>query len=224
MTSLYDSALFRPPPGTCPGCHAPLRSHGDRCDRCGHHAWITADRFPWEPPPFDRFIDHEQRLTEADRAMVTKAVERLRAVFPQVHVHYCLVRLPEGLDARECGFWMFNASVPRSAAEAEARPWSVLVLIDRTAHAVSATAGYALDPFVSDRRLTAALEAGSADFAAGRYGAALVKVTDRLQRELVTCQREASYILAKLRQLVEQGTVSPAEFRDCRSLARNGDY
>src|SRR5690349_1042369 len=145
------SPAFGPAPITCPGCHALLNAPVDQCPRCGYNAWTCVDRFPYSPPPLDRYIDVENRLSNEDRARIDRLIEDLESELPQVRVYVCIVKLLPGTDARECGFWMLNASVPRDEVEAGHRPWSVLLLLDTHASAASATVGYGLDPHVKDQ-------------------------------------------------------------------------
>ena len=84
--------------------------------------------------------------------------------------------------------------------------------------------GYALDPFVSDRRLLAALSPAAQQFQRGEYGAGIAGTVSRLQRELATCQREASYLAGKFRHSVEDGSVSPELLRECQNVARRTEY
>ena len=218
------ASVFQPPPVTCPGCHGTLRTLAEECELCRWTAWHCVDRFPFDPPVFERFIDADSRLSDADLKELNKAIDTLEQTMPQIRVHVCIARLPENTDARECGFWMMNASVPPDDEAAARRPWSILLLIDRTARAATFTVGYALDAFVSDRRLLAALEPASGAFISGQYGRGIARTISRLQRELATCQREAAYLAAKFRHSVEDGSVSPELLKECQTVARRTKY
>lgn len=164
----------------------------DQCPFCSYNAWTCVDHFPYSPPPLDRYIDVENRLTNEDRARLDRVIDAVEGDLPQVRLYVCLVKLLPGTDARECGFWMLNASVPRDEEEAGHRPWSVLLLLDTHASDASATVGYGLDPYVSDSQLRAALTAGQPDWAAGNFSAGTVKFVQQLHHALKQAHRTAT--------------------------------
>lgn len=193
-----------PAPVTCPGCHSILPAPADQCPRCGYNAWTCVDRFPYSAPPLDRYIDVENRLSNEDRAKLDRLIDSLESDLPQVRVHVCLVKLLPGTDARECGFWMFNSSIPRDEEEAAHRPWSVLLLLDLNAGAASATVGYGLDPFVSDHQLRAALNAAQPDWEAGSLAGGTARFVQQLHHALRHAHRHAGSAVRR-----ENGGTSP---------------
>ncbi len=221
---LLPATVFDPPPVACPGCHFALKDPAPACPHCGYNGWSCVGKFPWLPPALERIMDMEARFSASDRAALDQAIEPLEQALPQVRVHVCLGKLHPDTDVREFGFWLFNASVPPDAEAASHRPWSLLLVIDRTSRRASLTSGYGLDPFLSDRRLTACLEAATADFTSGHYGRGAVACLTKLHTALATAQRDAAYIAAKFRQSVEDGTVAPEMLKDCTSLARRSPY
>ena len=216
--------VFQPPPVTCPGCHGTLRGPTEECELCHWTAWHCVERFPWQPPVLERILDVDSRLSPDEAAAINRAVDTLEAAMPQLTFHLCIAKLPEKTDVRECGFWMLNAGLPRNETDLERRPWSILLLIDRVSRSASLTVGYALDLFVSDRRLMAALTPAAGHFQRGEYGAGVSSTISRLQRELATCQREATYLAEKFRHSVEDGSVSPELLRECQTVARRTEY
>ena len=179
-------------PITCPGCHAVLPVPVDQCPFCAYNAWTCVDHFPYSPPPLDRYIDVENRLTNEDRARLDKAIDAVENDLPQVRLFVCLVKLLPGTDTRECGFWMLNASVPRDEEEASHRPWSVLLLLDTQSFTASATVGYGLDPFVSDPQLRAALTAAQPEWQAGHFSGGVIKFIQQLHHALKQAHRAAA--------------------------------
>jgi uncharacterized membrane protein YgcG len=150
------------------------------------------DRFPYSPPPLDRYIDVENRLSNEDRARIDRAIDGLESEMPQVRLYVCIVKLLPGTDARECGFWMLNASVPRDEEETVHRPWSVLLLIDTQASAASATVGYGLDPYLTDNELRAALIAGQPDLGHGNFSGGVMKFVQHMHQQLKQAHRAAT--------------------------------
>ncbi|HEX2747286.1 MAG TPA: TPM domain-containing protein [Verrucomicrobiales bacterium] len=196
-SSTASSQAPGPAPITCPGCHVLLRAPVDQCPHCGYNAWTCVDRFPYSPPPLDRYIDVENRLSNEDRARIDRSIDALESDLPQVRIYVCIVKLLPGTDARECGFWMLNASVPRDEEETGHRPWSTLLLLDTQASAASATVGYGLDHYVADDELRQALASSQAEFERGDFGAGVLKFVHHLHKVLKQAHRRA---VARVRQ------------------------
>lgn len=171
-------------PVTCPGCHAVLQGAVDQCSHCGYSAWTCVDHFPYSPPPLDRYIDVESRLSNEDRARLDREIDRIESGMPQVRLYLCVVKLLPGTDVRECGFWMLNASVPRDEEEASHRPWSVLLILDTQSLSASATVGYGLDPWLGDPQLRTALAAGRGEWVRGNLAAGAAKFLQQLHHAL----------------------------------------
>jgi uncharacterized membrane protein YgcG len=178
------------------------------------------EKFPWIPPPLERFMDVDQRLSEPEIRQLDQVIERLEQMLPQIRIHLCIGRLHADTDPREFGFWLFNASVPPDAEAASHRPWSVLLVIDRGSRSASLTIGYGLDPFLSDEQLTRCLEAASPHFRRSRYGAGAAACLTKLHTLLTRAQREANGTANKLRRSLRDGTAPPDLVQDCRNLAR----
>ena len=221
---LLPATVFDPPPVACPGCHATLQDPAPACPHCGYNGWTCVEKFPWIPPPLERVMDVDDRLSPADRLLLDKVIEPLEQSLPQIRVHVCLGRLHPDTDPREFGFWLFNASVPPDAEAASHRPWSVLLVIDRASRRASLTIGYGLDPFVSDRHLTTCLEAAQPEFQRSRYGPGAATCLKKLHTLLSTTQRDSTGTATRFRQSIKDGTVPPAMLRDCTSLARRNAY
>lgn len=142
------------------------------------------DHFPCSPPPLDRYIDVESRLSNDDRARLDREIDRIESGMPQVRLYLCVVKLLPGTDVREYGFWMLNASVPRDEEEASCRPWSVLLILDTQSLSVSATPGYGVDPWLGDPQLRTALAAGRGELVCGNLAAGAAKFLQQLHHAL----------------------------------------
>lgn len=157
------------------------------------------EKFPWIPPPLDRVMDVDSCLSPADRRRLAKVIDPIEQLLPQLRIHLCLGRLHPDTDPREFGFWLLNASVPPDAEAASHRPWSVLLVMDRTSSRASLTIGYGLDPFLGDAVLTNCLEAGRRDFARERFASGAVACLAGLHTALTEAQRKASRTAAARR-------------------------
>jgi len=188
---------FPSAPVSCPGCHRVLEGPAEQCRICSYNAWTCVDHFPYSPPPLERYVDVENRLSNEERARLDRVMDALEDDLPQVRVFVCLVKLLPGTDVRECGFWLLNASIPKDDEAAQHRPWSVLLLLDLTASAASATVGYGLDRFVSDFQLREALAAAQADWQDGRLAAGVQLFVTRMHRVLKSAHKLAAKAAAK---------------------------
>jgi hypothetical protein len=197
MSSKSSPREFQSAPVSCPGCHRVLEGPTEQCQVCGYNAWTCVDHFPYSPPPLERYVDVENRLSNEDRARLDRAINALESDLPQVRIHVCLVKLLPGTDVRECGFWLLNASIPRDEEDAQHRPWSVLLLMDLTAGSASATVGYGLDRFMEDEALLAALAAAKDEWHEGRPAAGIHLFIQEIRRALKSAQKRAAKAAAK---------------------------
>jgi len=144
-----------------------------------------------DSPPLQRLMDVEGCLSAAERAAIDRVAEPLEQAMPQVRVHVCIGQLHADTDPREFGFWLFNASVPPDREAAIHRPWSILLVIDRSSRRVSCTIGYGLDPFLGDDLLRPCLKAGARDFSKGNYGDGAVRCLGKLHQVLKRARNHA---------------------------------
>jgi len=190
------------------------------CPHCGYHGWTCVEKFPWIPPPLQRAMDVDGRLSATERAQIDQAAEPLEQALPQVRVHVCLGHLHADTDPREFGFWLLNASVPPDSEAASHRSWSILLVIDRSSRRASLTVGYGLDPYVSDAVLTDCLKAAAGDFAKGRYGRGAAVCIRKLHKALNQMRRAATTTVFKFRRSLANGTAPPEIMRDYRQLTQ----
>jgi hypothetical protein len=194
------ATAFDPPSVACPGCHATLKDPVPVCPHCGYNGWTCVEKFPWIPPALDRIMDVDRCLSPAGRRLLDKVIDPIEQLLPQVRIHVCLGRLHPDTDPREFGFWLFNASVPPDGEAASHRPWSVLLIVDRTSSRASLTIGYGLDPFLGDPALTACLEAGRNDFKKERYAPGAAAILAKLHTALAAGQRHATLAAVQYRE------------------------
>ncbi len=190
--------LFKPGPVHCPGCHSVQAKPADACPHCSYSAHVCAKRFPFTAPLLEPVMDAGSHLSPAARTSVAGEIARLEKTFPQLHFHVCLTELPEGMDVREFGFWLFNASVPATQEAHEQRPWSVLLVIDQAGRAASLTIGYALDPLLDDTVLERILAAGEEALQNDLAAAGIITILSALRRELTLAQRNAAAAAARV--------------------------
>ena len=165
----------------CPSC-GQITAEGQRvCVSCGYGFEFAARVLPYEAPELRKFIDQEGHLTRDDIKLGQRALEKLRAKFPQVTLCTCVVNVPESVKLSEFGFWLFNQSVPNGPRLVERRMRSILLTIDPTRQEASLTLGYGLDPFITDSSLVECLKKIKKPLNDHRYGIALKKLCRALE-------------------------------------------
>lgn len=197
---VYRAKSFAVSALTCPSCHGILVEAAVECPRCGYDGRAAVARFPFEAPLLERWIDPRGFVGEREQRKVNKALDRLTERFPQVRVCFCLVELARETDLREFGFWMLNASPVPDAEEAKRRPWTVLLLLDEANVRASVTAGYAVEPFLSDEDLVAVLFRSRRAFLGRDFETGLVGFVEGLSKVLDDGADRAEQKLARSRR------------------------
>ncbi|MGJ8696443.1 MAG: hypothetical protein ACSHYF_09000 [Verrucomicrobiaceae bacterium] len=152
IKKLYRAGSFAKSPIVCPSCFLKIDEVVERCPRCDFSGDVAVQRYPFAAPRMERFIDSAGKFDERARKAIARKLDGLAKQFPQVRMCFCALELPEHVDLREFGFWMFNASPVEDPAEAERRPWTILLLIDHVIGRATVVSGYAIEPFVRDDR------------------------------------------------------------------------
>lgn len=165
----------------CPSCGG-VTAEGDRaCRACGYGFEFASRLIPYPAPALRKFIDFDGHLSRHDIRDGQRALEKLRAHFPQVTLCTCLVNVPDGVSITEFGFWLFNQSIPEGPRLIERRLHSILLLIDPTKGEATLTVGYGLDPFLDDADLQRCLQKIRRPLAAKNYGKALRRLCASLR-------------------------------------------
>ncbi len=185
--------IFDPGKTHCPSCNATLDSLVERCGFCGFTAQTCVQRYPFVPPPLDRFVDPDSALEPGERKVLNKALNRFEKRFPQVTVTVCVMQLPEGTDGREFGYWYLNRSLPRNPEERKRRQHHMLVIVDRSSHSVSVTVGYGLDCILDDVFLPRSLNEAEHHFKTRGYVEGIAQWLKLLTRNLGTALDEAQF-------------------------------
>lgn len=184
----------------CPACFATLTEALPACPFCHYDGAAAMQRFPLQPVPLEEIMDFEDRLSNGEKGSVRQSIRRLRRTFPQIGVMVALLKLPEGTDAREFGFWWFNSDVPRTPEETHRRHWSLLLLIDRARRCASVTTGYALEPFLGDMTLERLLAKSRPDFLTSSYAKGINRFLRAVLLRLVATAPDILHTAGKFRK------------------------
>ncbi len=152
INKLYRAGSFAKSPIVCPSCALKLDRVVDECPRCQFSGAIAVRRYPFAAPAMGAYMDTGGVFDPKARQAISDRLTRLEKQFPQVRICFCALELPEYVDLREFGFWLFNASPVPDEEEAKKRPWTILLLLDHVIGRVSVTSGYDIEPFVRDDR------------------------------------------------------------------------
>jgi len=165
----------------CPSCGDGVEDGMRACASCGYGFEFATRLLPYEAPPLRKFIDYDGQLSRDDIKTGQRALEKLRAHFPQITLCTCIARVPKEVSLSEFGFWFFNQSVPNSPRLTERRLHSILLCIDPDRGGASLTLGYGLDPFIDDESLAQCLEKIRKPLAAQDYGKVIRKLCRALR-------------------------------------------
>ena len=152
-------------------------------------------KYPFEAEHLERFVDPQGRIHAKTRREANRALNELCREFPQVRPYIFVARLPPNIDVREFGFWLFNRSAPANKKEKAERPWGLLFVFDRTSRSASLTAGFALEPFLSNDDLKTALMAARDEFVLGHYGKGIASMARELKAVLRESHKKAAEAL-----------------------------
>ena len=177
----------------CPSCNGTLAEPTNRCPLCGFTAQICVQRYPFEPPPLDRFVDAEGLLSATDKRTMERAIDWFEKRFPQITISACLTRLPKGVDGREFGFWLFNRSTPVDDEQKKQRDHTLLIVIDFSQKTISATVGYGLDCFLDDVVLSKSLDDAKPTLRKKGFAAGIARWLKLLSSRLVIVHDDAHY-------------------------------
>jgi len=136
----------------CPSCFMKIAQVVKTCPRCQFSGAVAIQRYPFPAPMMVRFMDDKDIFDSRARQAISNRLTQLEERFPQVRICFCALELPEHVDLREFGYWLFNASPVEDSVEAGKRPWTILLLLDHVLGRVSVTSGYAIEPFVRDEQ------------------------------------------------------------------------
>ncbi|MBK1831771.1 TPM domain-containing protein [Verrucomicrobiaceae bacterium R5-34] len=149
-TKRYPARIFCRATIVCPSCLKRFKERAEQCPHCGFDAHSTVRQFNYTPPVLECLMDHAGVTDDQTRSAVIAASDRVSAMFPQVKLYFCMVRLGEEVKLPEFGFWMMNACILQEGQTEIDRAWSILLIVDVERGIASVTPGYAIEAFMED--------------------------------------------------------------------------
>lgn len=194
---LYPAHIFNRASVVCPSCLIRFKEDSLKCPNCQFDAHRSVEKFPFDPPVMERWMDNAKLFNAAARGEIDQFIDRLERQFPQVSLTICTVELDDPVSLSEFGFWMMNACRLQEGQGEENRAWRILLLMDVKRELLSLTPGYAIEAFMNDADWQDALKMMIPDMIAKDYRTSLsgfVKDANQLLR------KSAQDVMQKLSQ------------------------
>jgi uncharacterized membrane protein YgcG len=170
----------------CPFCQNPCHEETAECSHCGF-SLPKLDQYLGQPPTIKRGVtDRVEGFNGRDITLINNAISLLEKKFPQVGFSVLLDYVKPEVPLHLYAFWIFNRSTLCSKVSTGAVNRDVLLTIDVPGRRSSLMIGYGLEPFMSSNHLTTVLDVANEPLAQEQYGAAVLRVIDKLQELLLT--------------------------------------
>ena len=167
----------------CPACQQETHENAEQCP-CGF-SLAALDRVLGIPPTLkSTVIDMVSELTGGEVRSLTAEIERLERRFPQMKFHVVVCTPPEKTTLALYLFWLFNRGGLNSAVERGGMNRTVMFGLDPYNGNAAAMAGYGLEPFISEARLTSAMHSAFALLAADQVGKGIEAFLGEMERQL----------------------------------------
>ncbi len=146
----------------CPFCQQPVTEESAQCLSCGLDLGKLDAVLGIAPVIGAGVTDTANLLTRRGLRQIEKALGQFRDRFPQIQVAVVFQESPAAVPLRTWCWWLFNRGNFSAALNQGCVNRDFLLAIDPVRRRSALTIGYGLEPFVSARDLTRALEAGQA--------------------------------------------------------------
>lgn len=180
----------------CPSCGTPLAAPAPRCEACKFSLQRLDMKFGLVPRHSRYLSDRSGRLALSEMTTLREALRLFEKKFPQILLSVLVTELPVGSGVREYAFWMANRARFSSIEKTQGENFDMLLVIDLAAGEAALTAGYGLEPHITEEELALALQSLFDPLQAGNMAEAI----QACLRTLTTILREDS-VRAKEREL-----------------------
>jgi len=168
----------------CPACQQETFETADQCAQCGFSLPALEKLMGFAPNLKPDVTDMAGELTKKELNMVRRGIARLEHRFPQLRCAVVVSSTPPNITLPLHAFWLFNKGGLTSAVERGGANRLVLIVLDPEADKLACMIGYGLEPFVSEGRLIASLQAALPFLAADEPGAGIVACIAHLEVHL----------------------------------------
>ncbi|MGI8820570.1 MAG: TPM domain-containing protein [Chthoniobacterales bacterium] len=143
----------------CPSCAHLLAAPEPRCPACKLSLQKLDAKFGLVPRHSRYLSDRAGRLELSEMEEVREALRLFEKKFPQVLFSVFVTSLPGGSSVSEYAFWLANRARFNSIQKVRSENFDLLLVIDLGTNAAALTTGYALENYLSEDDLSAALAA-----------------------------------------------------------------
>lgn len=168
----------------CPACQQATFETASTCSQCGFSLPALEKLIGIAPSLKADVTDMEGELKGREIKSLRRALSRLERRFPQVRCAVVVSTPAPDISLALHAFWLFNKGGIVSAVERGGANRLVLVVLDPAASKLACMIGYGLEPFVSEGRLTACLQAALPGIASGQTGKGLEACIEQLEIHL----------------------------------------
>lgn len=173
----------------CPACQQPATETTDEC-ACGFSLALLDKQLGIAPALHGAVNDTAQILVRREVRTINHEIERLERVFPQLRFVIVTCQVPDKATLPTYAFWLFNRSGITAATERGSQNRLVMLVLDASHAQAACMIGYGLEPFVSEARITSALNAALALLSVNQLGGAVLAFLTEMEKQLADCVNE----------------------------------
>ncbi len=198
----------------CPACQHEIFETAEACPQCSFSLPALERVMGFAPSLKPDVTDMAGELTGKDLKRVRRAIARFQKRFPQARCAVVASHTPEKVSLPLYAFWLFNKGGLSSMVERGGANRLVLIVLDPAAQKLACMIGYGLEPFVSEGRMTACLQAALPFLASDEPGAGLCACIEQLETHLTEVAESLNQTFGlgdeyeHLEQLQETGNAS----------------
>jgi uncharacterized membrane protein YgcG len=168
----------------CPSCELKLPERAGHCAACGFSIDRLTANYGAAPVVLHRMMDVAGVMRRRERLLIEDRMDGFERRFPQLFFAVYVGTLPPLADVREFGFWLLNRAAVSSVDFTRPNDKGLLLVIDVAGRRASLSAGYFLEPYLSDGAMAGALKKGASMWEEGRYGEGVELVMASVERQL----------------------------------------
>lgn len=151
----------------CPSCGVPFAAPVPECPNC-QLTLAQLDRKFGMIPYYSRYLsDRSERLHMHDIEELRKLLRLWERKFPQVFFSVFLMDLGSHISISEYTFWVANRARFSAVSSIGPKNFDLLLLVDPKGQAAGLSTGYALEQYLTEQDLQAALDVAGNGFNAG---------------------------------------------------------
>ena len=168
----------------CPACQQETLETADVCSQCGFSLPALENLLGFAPSLKPDVTDMAGALSQREFKRVRGSITSLEKRFPQVRCAVVVSHTPPSVSLPVYAFWLFNKGGLTSALERGGANRLVLIVLDPQSEKLACMVGYGLEPFISEGRMIASLQAALPSLAAEEAGAGICACIAQLETHL----------------------------------------